>query len=126
MPDDEQVPGALDVALSYYEAWSGDDFERAMSYIADDIVCDAPAGRLIGADAFRGFMGPFSQIVTRAELLAAFGDEDSAVVVYDTDTVPVTGAPGAEWVTVVDGRIAHMRIVFDRLPFEQARQRSGS
>ena len=40
---------ALDVALAYHEAWTSHDLEKAMSYIADDIVCDAPAGRLEGA-----------------------------------------------------------------------------
>jgi hypothetical protein len=30
-----------------------------MSYIADHIVCDTPAGRLEGAEAYRGFQGPF-------------------------------------------------------------------
>jgi hypothetical protein len=30
-----------------------------MTYVAEDIVCQAPAGRLDGTAAFRGFMGPF-------------------------------------------------------------------
>jgi ketosteroid isomerase-like protein len=113
---------ALLTARAYYDAWTAKDFDSAMSYIADDIVCDAPAGRLTGAEKFRAFMGPFSQIVTRAELLAAFGDDDTAVLIYDTDTVPVAGAPGAEQITVRDGKIVHIRIIFDRLPFELARQ----
>src|SRR5262245_21170491 len=83
---------ALDVALAYHEAWTGKDLERAMTYIADDIVCDAPAGRIEGAEAYRAFMGPFVQILKRSELIAAFGDDTTAVVVYDTDTVPVDGA----------------------------------
>jgi hypothetical protein len=61
------------------------------------------------------------QILERADLIAAFGDDDTAVVVYDTATVPVASAPGAECVTVVDGKIARSRFVFDRLPFQQAR-----
>jgi hypothetical protein len=67
-------------------------------------------------------MGPFTQIVTRCELIAAFGDDDTAVLMYDTDTVPVPDAPGAECLTVVDGKISHLRIVFDRLPFAAARE----
>jgi hypothetical protein len=55
---------ALDTALAYYRAWTGHDFGTAMTYIAEDIVCQAPAGRLDGAAAFRGFMGPFVQILT--------------------------------------------------------------
>jgi ketosteroid isomerase-like protein len=113
---------ALDVALAYHEAWTRHDLEKAMSYIADDIVCDAPAGRLEGAAAYQDFMGPFVQILTSSELVAAFGDEEKAVVVYDTETVPVKSAPGAECVTVKDGRITYSRFIFDRTPFDAARK----
>ena len=70
----------------------------------------------------RGFMEPFTHILQRAELLGAFGDETHALVMYDTDTVPVQHAPGAEYVTVSGDKITNMVIVFDRLPFETARQ----
>jgi SnoaL-like domain len=113
---------ALETALAYHRAWTSHDFELAMTYIADDIVCQAPAGTLTGADAFRGFMGPFTEILTSSSLIAAFGDDEKAVLVYDTDTAPVPDAPGAECLTVTDGRIRHMRIIFDRLPFEAARR----
>jgi hypothetical protein len=49
---------ALDVALAYYDAWTSKDLERAMALVADDIVCEAPPGRIEGADAYRNFMGP--------------------------------------------------------------------
>jgi hypothetical protein len=73
-------------------------------------------------EAFRGFMGPFVQILTSSKLIAAFGDQETAVVMYDTGTVPVKDAPGAECVTVKDSKITQMRIIFDRLPFEEARK----
>lgn len=113
---------AQDTALAYFKAWTGQDFDLAMTYIADDVVVDAPPGRIEGAEAFRGFMGPFAQTVQDSALLAAFGDEDTAVLVYDTRTAQVPSAPGAEHVTVHNGRITHMRIIFDRLPFEVARR----
>lgn len=116
---------ALNTALAYHLAWTGGDFERAMTYVADDIVCLAPAGRLDGAAAFRGFMGPFTQILTSSSLIAAFGDDQTAVLMYDTSTAPVKDAPGAECLTVRDGKISHMRIIFDRLPFEEARRAAG-
>ncbi len=116
---------ALATGLAYYRAWSSHDFDLAMTYVAEDIVCQAPAGRLVGAQAFREFMGPFAQIVTRSEVVAAFGDDHVAVLMYDTDTGPVQDAPGAECLTVVNGKISHMRIIFDRLPFAVARQEAA-
>jgi ketosteroid isomerase-like protein len=119
-------PGrALETALAYFRAWTGKDFDRAMRYIAPDVVCDAPAGRLEGSEAYRGFMGPFVEILLEAELLGAFGDDETAMVMYDTRTVPVASAPGAELVRVRDGRIVYSRFLFDRLPFEQARRTTG-
>ena len=117
---------ALATALAYYAAWTGHDFDHAMTFVADDIVCDAPAGRLDGAAAFRGFMGPFSQLVSRSDLIGAFGDDTTAVLVYDTRTAAVPDAPGAEWVTVSDGKITYMRIIFDRLPFDAARRAAAA
>ena len=111
---------ALQTALAYYQAWTSHDLDKAMSYIADDIVCDAPAGRLEGAEAYRGFMGPFVQILTDATMIAAFGNDRTALVMYDTQTVPVKSAPGAECVTVKDGKITYSRFVFDRAPFDAA------
>jgi len=116
---------ALRTALAYFRAWTSHDLDRAMSYIDDDIVCHAPAGVLKGADAYRGFMAPFVQILTGSELLAAFGDDTTAVIVYDTRTVPVPSAPAAECVTVVNGKITGSRFIFDRLPFDTARKTQG-
>ena len=121
----ETTSPALRTALAYYHAWTGHDLDEAMSYIADDIVCDAPAGRLVGAAAYRDFMGPFVQITTGATMIAAFGDDKTALVMYDTQTVPVKSAPGAECVTVKDGKITYSRFVFDRAPFDAARNAPG-
>jgi ketosteroid isomerase-like protein len=126
MTDGTPVSLALQTALAYFRAWTSHDIDWAMTYIADDIICQAPGQRLEGAAAFRGFMGPFVQILTGSELIAAFGDDTTAVVMYGTDTVPVKDAPGAECVTVADGKITHMRIIFDRLPFEEPRKAAGT
>jgi ketosteroid isomerase-like protein len=115
---------ALQVALDYYAAWTGRDMDKAMTYVADDIVCDAPAGRIEGAAAFRAFMGPFAAMLVRVELLSATGDDERATIVYDTETTLVPSAPAAERVTVRDGRIVYSRFIFDRLPFAQARAQS--
>lgn len=115
----------LDTVLAYYKAWTSHDFDLAMTYVSDDIVCHAPAGQLTGAEAFRAFMEPFSQILVSSEIIGAYGDKTSAMLMYGTSTRPVADAPGAEFHTVRDGKIVELRIIFDRLPFEQARQRQA-
>lgn len=112
---------ALDTALAYHRAWTGRDFDAALAHLDPDVVCDAPAGRLEGTAALRGYMEPFSALLTEVTLLAAFGDAGTAVLVYDAATAPVPSAPAAECCTVRGGRITHIRLVFDRVPFEAAR-----
>jgi len=119
MTDDR---GALQVALAYHRAWTGNDLDAAMEHVDDDVVCSTPAGELTGAAALRGFMGPFARMLLGAQVLAAFGDEETAVVYYDTQTVPVPSAPAAECLTVRGGLIVALRIIFDRAPFDAARR----
>jgi ketosteroid isomerase-like protein len=117
---------ALETALSYYRAWTGDSFDQAMTYLAEDVVCDVPPGRIEGAAAFRGFLEPFAQRLISSSLLTAFGDEETALIMYDTKTALVPSGPAAEHMTVRDGRITHLRMIFDRLPGVEARASSKS
>jgi hypothetical protein len=117
---------ALQIALAYHRAWTGKDLDSAMRYIADDVVCDAPAGRIDGIQAYRDFLAPFAErFLIRAEMIAAFGDNSTAVLMYDAETIPAKSAPAAECVTVHDGKIVHNRFVFDRTPFDEFRHQQA-
>ena len=116
---------ALTVAMAFYEAWTSKDLDRAMSYVSDDIVCEAPPGRIQGIEQYRAFWAPFLQIFTEADVLAAFGDGETALLMYDAHTTLVASALTAEWFTTKEGKISRNRIVFDRIPFEAARKAAG-
>jgi len=58
----EHKSPALTVAMALYQAWTGKDLDLAMSYVSDDIVCEAPPGRIEGKEQYRAFWGPFSRI----------------------------------------------------------------
>ena len=62
-------------------------------------------------------------MLINAELIGAFGDGDRAMIMYDTRTPIVESAPGAECVTLSNGKIVTNRFLFDRLPFEDDRSR---
>src|SRR5437868_3041260 len=83
----------------------------------------ATAGRIEGAEAYRAFMTPFVGMLKGTKLLAAFGDGTTAMIMYDTQTALVESGPGAELLTIKDGKIVHSRFIFDRLPFEEARRK---
>jgi hypothetical protein len=110
---------ALEVALAYFDAWTHQDLDRAMTYIAENILCDTPSGRVRGAGAYRAVMAPFMQILTNSTIIAAFGNDQTAMLMYDTKTVPVRPVPGAECVTVENGKITRSWFVVDRAQFEE-------
>lgn len=63
-----------------------------MTHVADDIVCDAPGGRIAGAGAYRAFMGPFVDGLASTRIIAAFGDETTAMVMYEAGAVLPPGS----------------------------------
>ena len=72
-------------------------------------------------------MGQFVQILTGSKLIAAFGDvARPRWIMYDTETVPVKSAPGAECVTVTDGKITYNRFIFDRARSRRARKTAAT
>ena len=85
-----------------------------------------PGGADQRRQAYRDFLEPFAErLLIRAEMIAAFGDDSTAVLVYDAETIPAKSAPAAECVTVRDGKIVYNRFVFDRTPFEEFRRRQA-
>ena len=81
--------------------------------------CAGPVGPVIGADALRAFMGRFSQLWIRSELIAAFSNTHSAVLIYNTETGPVNAA-AAEYLTVNDNLIVEMTIIYDQASIDGA------
>jgi limonene-1,2-epoxide hydrolase len=116
---------ALSVALAYYHAWTGGDVDRAMAHVADDVVCESPLGRIEGVEGLRAFMAPFAEMLKSSDLIAAFGDDRTAVLVYNPHTTLVEDAPSGECHTVRDGRIVDILLIFDRTPFDAARRRTS-
>lgn len=64
-PDDT----ALAVALAYYRAWSSYDFERAMTDVADGVVCKANMGNWW----VRGPLGVHGSVHTDRHTLGTHG-----------------------------------------------------
>lgn len=108
---------ALRTARAYHLAWTGQDLDSAMRYIADDIVCRAPGGTIEGADGYRAFLSGFMATLTGVDTVAEFGDQDTAVLFYYPHTAQVHDAPTAEYFTVTGGKITATVLVFDRPSF---------
>jgi hypothetical protein len=112
---------ATTIAHEYARAWLGGDVEKALSFVADDIVGQTPGGEIRGRDAFRQLLEPFATILISSELIDVVGDDHHAAAVYAVETPFAKVFHGMEYLTVEDGLITHAITVFDRLPAFQAR-----
>jgi ketosteroid isomerase-like protein len=112
---------AIKIAHEYARAWLGGDVEKAMSFVADDVVGRAPGGEIRGRDAFRQLLEPFATALIGSELIDVVGDDHHAAAVYAVETPFAKVFHGMEYLTVEDGRITQAIIIFDRLPAFQAR-----
>ncbi len=108
------MSAALDIARAFEAAWQGKDFERARSYLADNVVLDSPFGRETDAARVIEQYAAFTQAVTGpARELAAFGDGEHALIMSDIPTVLAPHQVSAVHYTVRDGKITSETLVYD-------------
>ncbi|NVD72277.1 nuclear transport factor 2 family protein [Duganella sp. BJB1802] len=108
---------ALEIAHAYVNAIAAKDVEKIVSLSADDVVCNSPIGQLQGTERFRAFHDGFARMSTKLTVLAVFGGEEQAVVVYDVETHPVPHAITAELIQVKDGKLVSTEVIYDATPF---------
>lgn len=105
------------IAQTYIDAIANKDVETIVSISAADVVCTSPLGQITGIDSFRGFHDGFARMLTSVTVLAVYGDDKQAVVVYDVETHPVPHALVAERITIKDGKLAATDVIYDAAPF---------
>lgn len=108
---------ALEIVQDYHRAWTSGDVDRAMTWVADDIVCRVPGENLTGREAYRGYLAGFAPALTGLADIASFADGDRVALFYYPHTATTTAAPAAECFTVRDASIVESVLVFDRLSF---------
>ncbi|MBQ4780384.1 nuclear transport factor 2 family protein [Pectobacterium versatile] len=108
---------ALQIAMAYFEAWRNRDHATAMKVVADDVVNETPFGTTEGGEALHKGESGFAHILKGATLIAAFGDEKTALLMYYTHTQPVESVLSSKHFTVENGKIIALKAVFDKSAF---------
>ncbi|MEU5641929.1 nuclear transport factor 2 family protein [Streptomyces milbemycinicus] len=108
------------LAEGYAKAWTSGDVETALTFLGEDVVCDAPSGRIEGVAAYRPFTQKFVDRLVKATVTKVLADEGSAAIVYSFDTPWIKDFRCAEYMTIEDGKIRHITTIFDRLPAAEA------
>jgi hypothetical protein len=112
---------ALQIALAYHEAWKNHDHATAMKVVADSVVSETPFGLIEGSAALHKSETEFAGMLKGATMVAAFGDERTALLMYYTHTHPVPSVLSAKHFTVEDGKITGVKALFDKSVFFEAR-----
>src|SRR6266540_1075988 len=105
-----------EIAVAYLNAFGRQDMTTAARYIADDITFESPRVTLTGAEPYLTAVGEFAQAVASVEIIAAFGDEQRALVLYDMKTGPFGTIRAANYFQVTNGKITSDVLVFDTKP----------
>jgi ketosteroid isomerase-like protein len=110
---------AAAIARTYVEAIANKDIDTILEVSTEDVACASPIGKLTGAPAFRGFHEGFARMIKSVTVLAVYGGDDQAVVIYEADTHPVAHALTVELITISGGKIASTDVIYDSAPFAE-------
>jgi ketosteroid isomerase-like protein len=119
---------AAEVAVAFIRAFEAKDREAMTDLLAEDVVFESPRATVTGAAAVAEVMGGFAQAVGSVDVIAAYGDAERAVVMYDMKTGPFGTVRAADTFVVRDGKIVSDRLVFDTYElrrFEEAQAPKG-
>lgn len=111
------VSPALQVAMAYYDAWKNHDHATAMKLVADNVVSETPFGPVEGGQALHKGESEFANILKGATMVSAFGDENTALLMYYTHTIPAPSVLSSKYFKVENGKITEIKALFDKSQF---------
>ncbi len=111
----------LDVALAFTHAWTSHDLETAKTLVASEVVFDGPMQQSTGIDPYFEGLTRLAESVKGVEIIAVFGDDEKALVMYDLLTGPFGRLTCAKCFTVLDGKIRKDQLTFDSYKIRNAK-----
>jgi phage protein U len=111
----------VDVAVAFTRAWTSHDIAAAAQYVADDVVFEGPMTQTTGARAYLEALSRFAGTVTGMQLIAALGNDDGAMIMYEVETGQAGVLRAGEHFVIREGRIQSDMLVFDTHKVRQAR-----
>lgn len=103
------------VARAFTDAWTSRDMDTAGSYVAEAVVFDGPLGHVEGKNAYIESLNGLVRAldVTGVRIIAAFGDDTQALIMYELVTGRFGALTCAKLFAIRDGKIHSDRLTFD-------------
>jgi SnoaL-like protein len=103
------------VSLEYIEAVGRKNIDRVAGLLHDDVEFQMPGKTMQGVEQYLGALKRLGAILERNDVKATLVDGNDVCVVYDFVTDTAVGAvPSVEWLTLEDGRIRTVRLIFHK------------
>ena len=113
------IPAAI--VRAFTEAWTSHDMETAARYVAEEVVFDGPLGHVAGRQAYMESLRRLADIFDGVQILAAFGDDTQALIMYEAPTKDYGTLACAKLFTLRDGKVVSDRLTFDSYEMRKAR-----
>ena len=111
---------STEVATRYIELVGARNLEPLEELFADDLVATTN-GATFGKAAWIAALGRLLPAVVRNDIREVFTNGDKVAVIYDFVTDTDAGAvPCVEWVTVRDGQITTIELIFEKANWSHA------
>ncbi len=111
-----RMSSPAELARTYFRAWQDGDFETLAGVIAEDATFRGPLGTADGGAACVEGLRGMSRMMTSVDVKAMVEQGDDVITWFELHTEAAPPAPTANWMHVVDGRIAAIRVTFDPRP----------
>jgi hypothetical protein len=106
-------PAPLDIAIAFTQAWTSHDLPKAATYVGDDVEFEGPLAQTQGSAAYLKGLTGLARDVTGFKMLAAYGDGDQALLMYDLTTRSYGKLTCAKLLTIRGGKIERDTLTFD-------------
>ena len=111
---------ALNIAMEYFRAWNSKDFEKAADLLSDAPSFEMPINHYDCKEGFLQALEFTANAASEVKLLAEFGDDREAILLYDFNFEPVGKFRIAEHFKIENDKIVLIRHIHDTHALRQA------
>lgn len=104
---------ALAVARAYHRGWTSKKFDEAIALLDQNLTVEVPINDYPTTESFAKVLVGFGSMVKSTAVLAEFGNDREAMLLYDMEVDRLGTLRVAEHFTIADGRITRIRQVHD-------------
>lgn len=118
------MTNARETVNRFYDVCNNKQGQGLDGLVADNITFEGPLMRLSGASQYLATVGPFLKFHKGVRMFRQFEDGEHVCSIYEMTLGTPTGGTFtsvfADWIRVVDGKVAEQKLYYDPREFAKA------